>query len=87
MSTVNPELIALTAGTVKAWEIGQQIDPTGPTGVGTIREQDTHAIPMNVAANLPRGEGFIIRKRRNVRVHFAPVQEEEIKKRANQSDG
>lgn len=70
MSLVNPEPIAALAGTTKALELGQQIDQGYATGVGTVREQDQFAIQMNAAANLPRGEAFIIRKRNTVHLRI-----------------
>lgn len=78
MSMVNPEPIAVTAGTVKNLEVGQQIDEKGPTNMGTVREQDAFAIGMNTAANLPRGHAFIIRKRKNVLVHIARATPSEV---------
>ena len=73
MSIERPEEIASLAGTVKALEIGQQVEEGAATGVGTVREQDQFAIDMNQAARLPRGQAYVIRKRRKVRVNISRV--------------
>jgi len=70
LSMVNPEPIVSLAGTTTALELGQQIDQGHATGVGTVREHDQLAIQMNAAANLPRGEAYLIRKHNTVQLRI-----------------
>ncbi|MDQ1567742.1 MAG: hypothetical protein QOF96_2622 [Actinomycetota bacterium] len=55
----DPELVAARAGTTKRAERSHQLDPTGATGMGSLRIQETYRIDPNDLRNLPPGVAWI----------------------------
>lgn len=73
MASDFPEDIAKLAGTILRAESSLQHEEGNPTGLGSVRIQDSFKIDMNEAAGLPAGETFLIRQRRTAKFYVRPV--------------
>lgn len=56
----DPDPIVTRAGTTKRAERSHQLDPTGATGMGSLRLQDTYRIDPNDLRSLPPGVAWIV---------------------------
>jgi hypothetical protein len=87
LRTKSPERVVETAGTRRQPEYGLQIEDGKMSGLGTVRWQYAHVIPMDAVRHLQAGEGFIIRNGCGMRVqiskppHVAPVPVEALPSR------
>ena len=56
----DPDPIVTRAGSIKRAERSHQLDPTGATGMGSLRLQDTYRIDPNELRSLPAGVAWIV---------------------------
>jgi hypothetical protein len=63
--------IVTRAGTIRRPERSHQLDPTGPTGQGSLRIQDTYRIDPNDLRSLPAGVAWIVTGGRAAKVAVA----------------
>ena len=56
----DPDPIVTRAGSIKRPERSHQLDPTGATGMGSLRLQDTYRIDPNDLRSLPAGVAWVV---------------------------
>jgi hypothetical protein len=74
----DPELVAARAGTAKRAERSHQLDPTGATGMGSLRIQETYRIDPNDLCNLPPGVAWITTAGRAAKVCVSRVGRQDV---------
>jgi hypothetical protein len=67
----DPDPIVTRAGTIRRPERSHQLDPTGATGMGSLRLQDTYRIDPNDVRSLPPGVAYIVTGGRAAKVAVA----------------
>lgn len=69
----NPEELVSRAGTTSRMERSIQVDDEGPTGLGSMRLQDTYRVHPDSARQLEKGQCFVVCRGRAQRVQIAPA--------------
>jgi hypothetical protein len=67
----DPDPVVTRAGTIRRAERSHQLDPTGATGMGSLRLQDTYRIDPNDLRSLPPGVAWIVTGGRAAKVAMA----------------
>jgi hypothetical protein len=67
----DPDPVVTRAGTVRRAERSHQLDPTGATGMGSLRMQDAYRVDPNELRSLPAGVAYVVNGGRAAKVAVA----------------